>query len=768
MLKDYLCALQNSMMKKIYLLLTAMLSLGISFAQLSPSEDYSCVNKCSHTRLSARPEQVAYFQYGSMNKYDVTYLKLDIAAETASRFISGKALTRAKVIAPLDSFIIELRLNMVVDSVFINGVKKAFTRGGDHLFVSLAPALPAGSEVEALVYYQGTSNSNGVFAGTNASNGLNYTATLSESYQAREWFPAKQFLQDKIDSADIWVTTSAVNKVGSNGLLQGVDPLPGGKSRYRWKTIYPMSYYMPSIAVGNYLEYLNYAKPAAMAPDSILVQHYVVDNSTYFNSVKTNIDKTPPFIEKLSDLYGLYPFKNEKYGHAHASIGGGMEHQTMSTMAGFGSTLIAHELGHQWWGNNVTCARWNDIWLNEGFASYSEYLLIEKLPALFSGTLPGPYMQNIHNSVMSVATGSVFVPESSVYDEGRIFSGRLSYNKGSAIIHNLRFEMQNDNLFFQALQDFQQQYKDSVATAEDFRVVAEAAAGKSLTGFFNQWYYGEGYPTFNITYFRPNSDSLLLLVNQTTSAPGVTPFFGGLLELRITSESGDTTILINMLANNQIYRLKTARVPTGIIVDPNNWMLNQTGTITNGIVVPVSLRDVNVRKETDCSYQLNWMVEQEQQVNFYEVELSNDGIHFSSAGTIQAINNGMHRYQYAVAGNPGEQLYFRLKIVEQDGSYTYSNILTGNSACKSAAFVEVMPNPVTDYIQTRISQNSAGKVQLKLYNSKGQLVHQESFQAAPGINTHIIKNIGRFPGGVYMLQVSNKAGQSGTYKLVKK
>lgn len=152
-------------------------------------------------------------------------------------------------------------------------------------------------------------------------------------------------LKDKIDSADIWVTTSAINKVGSNGLLQGVDALPSGKVRYRWKTNYPMNYYMPSISVGNYMEYLNYAKPLAMSPDSILIQHYLVDNVTYFNSVKANLDKTPAFIEKLSELFGLYPFKNEKYGHAHASIGGGMEHQTMSTMNSFGSTLIAHELG---------------------------------------------------------------------------------------------------------------------------------------------------------------------------------------------------------------------------------------------------------------------------------------------------------------------------------------------------------------------------------------------------------------------------------------
>ena len=134
-------------------------------------------------------------------------------------------------------------------------------------------------------------------------------------------------------------------------------------------------------------------------------------------------------------------------------------------------------------------------------------------------------MQSVHNSVMSSPTGSVYVPLASTYDENRIFSSRLSYNKGSAIIHNLRFEMQDDNVFFQTLRNFQQQFKDSVATADDFKQVAETTSGKNFTDFFNQWYYGEGYPTFNITYLKQQSDSVTLIINETTSAPSVTPFF---------------------------------------------------------------------------------------------------------------------------------------------------------------------------------------------------------------------------------------------------
>lgn len=572
-------------MRFLFLLLTCSLFVLQIAAQIIPQTPTGdCREKCfAHNNSFSPVSRITYFQYPSMDKYDVKYLKLDLSIEANNRNLSGTALTRAVTVQPMDSFICELRTNMTIDSVFVNGIKNtAFSRGGDHVFIPLNPVLPAGSVIEVLFYYRGAGGTGGVFAGTVASNGLQYTASLSESYQAREWFPAKQFLADKIDSVDCWITTSNTNMAGSNGKLIAVVDLPNNKKQFRWKSRYPMNYYMPSFAVGNYQEYNLYAKPAAMAPDSILVQNYIVNNATYLNSNKANIDKTPAFIEKLSELYGLYPFANEKYGHAHANIGGGMEHQTMSTMAGFSSTLIAHELGHQWFGNSVTCSSWNHIWINEGFASYSECLLIEKLPLLFPTTSPAAYMLAIHNNVMTSATGSVFVPDASLYDENRIFSSRLSYDKGAAILHTLRFELQNDNTFFEVLKQFQQQYKNNVASAEDFKWVAERVSGKNLTDFFNQWYYGEGYPTFNVDYSKRN-DSLVLFVNQTTSAPGITPFFKGLYEMRFATTTGDTTVLINLQNNNQEFKFRSGRTPTGVTVDPNNWVINKVGSVTTSL-----------------------------------------------------------------------------------------------------------------------------------------------------------------------------------------
>ncbi|MEO6671432.1 MAG: M1 family aminopeptidase [Ferruginibacter sp.] len=744
-------------MRFCFLFLVTFILGNIGLAQ-SGNDNLHEHQKCNRASIASRVDGASYYQYPSMNNYDVKYLKLNISVEPGSTFIAGTALTVAKVIQPLDSFNIELKNNMTVDSVYINGVRKNFTRGADFIFVPLIPALPIGSTVSALIYYNGTAANNvGVFAGTSSSTGLIYTASLSESYQAREWFPAKQILKDKIDSADIWVKTTGPNKVGSNGVLVAVVDSPNNKKQYQWKSRHMMSYYMPSFAAGNYLEYINYAKPAAMAPDSILIQHYIVNNDTYFNSVQVNLDKTPSFIEKYSELFGLYPFSDEKYGHCQANIGGGMEHQTMTTTGGFGSTLIAHELGHQWWGDHVTCATWNHIWVNEGFASYCEYLAIEKLPALFSTTNAASYMQSIHDNVMSQLTGSVYVPDASLFDEGRIFSGRLSYNKGSAIIHNLRFEMEDDTLFFQTLKNYQQQFKDSVATAEDFRHVAETTSGKNFADFFNQWYYGEGYPTFNMVFTMQATDSIILQVSQTVSAPGITPFFKGLYEFKITSAQGDTTVKAYVTFNGQQFKFKYNKIPNGIVVDPNNWVLNQTGTIINGgTILPVKL--ISFRGDAaNCKARLTWRTTEEQDCKQYDLEYSTDGINFNAAASIgsnRSNTESSYQFTYAFGSSPG--YFFRLKTINDDGTFFLSEVIYLNRDCIGSFSLDISPNPVSENINVTIIQPAVGNTTIRVINAGGALIYKEVKMLNAGENKFPLKLTKKLSKGVYILEAENE------------
>ena len=259
----------------------------------------------------------------------------------------------------------------------------------------------------------------------------------------------------------------------------------------------------------------------------------------------------------------------EKYGHSLAPLGGGMEYQTMTTQGDFDFYLTCHELSHQWWGNSVTCATWSDIWINEGFASYAEYLAAN---SLISYQEAQQHMRDFHDNVLQEHDGSVYIPPYMAVDENRIFDGRLSYKKGAAIIHNLRFEVGSDSAFFNIMKQVQIRFKDSTITGLDFKAVAEELSGKNLTDFFNQWYFGEGYPYFYITYSQQN-DSLYINVNQLTSA-AVTPLFKMNVEYKINYNGGDTIVKLYQQANVQTFKIPMNKLLTGIVFDPNNWIIN--------------------------------------------------------------------------------------------------------------------------------------------------------------------------------------------------
>jgi aminopeptidase N len=213
----------------------------------------------SRQKDGAAVQGVNFFQDKKMDYYDIKYLKLDITVQPRSVSISANCTYKVQVQQALDTFVIEFKETMVLDSVFVNSNKSAFIRSNNHIYVPLNPA-PAGTILNVIFYYKGNVAS-GFFAGRD-DKGFEYTASVSEAYQAREWYPAKQLLNDKIDSTDIWITTGSEYKAGSNGLLTSVMNLPNNLTQYRWSTRYPLNYYMPSIAVGNYLEYNIYAKPS--------------------------------------------------------------------------------------------------------------------------------------------------------------------------------------------------------------------------------------------------------------------------------------------------------------------------------------------------------------------------------------------------------------------------------------------------------------------------------------------------------------------------
>jgi hypothetical protein len=246
-----------------------------------------------------------------------------------------------------------------------------------------------------------------------------------------------------------------------------------------------------------------------------------------------------------------------------------MEHQTMTSLGYFDYYVDAHELGHQWWGDNVTCKSWGDIWINEGFASYTEHLVAQYLDNVNFA----PNLNSAHNNVMSQPGGSIFFTDT--LNSNRIFDSRLTYDKGGAIIHTLRFVTNNDTLWFKTLRSFQNAYKNSTASVVDFKNHYQAQTGINVTQFFNQWYYGEGYPTFDVKYnFVGNT--CYIKSTQSTSTPSSVALFDTPMEYKIyRNGAADTIVRVTHSNATEIYAFNLLGTVTAITCDPNNWIINK-------------------------------------------------------------------------------------------------------------------------------------------------------------------------------------------------
>jgi aminopeptidase N len=552
--------------------------------------------KCQHHN-NDRSASLPIEYIALTEEYDVHFYKLDVALERTATDIAGSVEIHVTVKAPvLDTFLCELFEDIPISDILLNGtVSVPFTRVGSAVIVPVG--FVSGDSFFMKINYAGTPPTalTNPLGGAGMSNefspswGNQVTWSLSEPYSAYEWWPCKQSLTDKADSVYVFITTDASNKAGSNGILTDVVDVGGGKMRYEWKSTYPIDYYLVSVAVAQYVDYTIYANPVG-SPQPIMIQNYVYNNPSTLPYFQDEIDNVADFVEYFSVLYGLYPFPYEKYGHCMAPIGGGMEHQTMTTLGYFNDGLTVHEMGHQWFGDNVTCASWSDIWLNEGFASYTEILMYEQF---YPGDEVGD-MADRHDDVMSSPGGSVWVLDS--LDAGDVFSGRLVYNKGCAIIGTMRFLINDDVAFFNVLKEYQLAFADSTAHTSDFKAILEAETGMDFTAFFNEWYYGQGFPTYSIEWNQENS-SVWIQLDQSVSMPGVTPFFTNDLEIGLVDNLGGTTVvrLSDITGPTSLHYLGFTGVLTDIVIDPNNWIINEEGTIVeNTSLVSIAENENNL------------------------------------------------------------------------------------------------------------------------------------------------------------------------------
>ncbi len=481
--------------------------------------------------------------------------------------LNGRVLFGIQLLDNLDSIAIDLVSGLGIDSVIYHGKKANFTRKLDKVYIYHPSKWFKNSRDSFEVYYSGNpisaGSGYGAYVYDNHSSGP-IIQTLSQPYGAPFWWPCKQTLSDKIDSMDIYIETAKDLKAGSNGKLMRVTPSKDINYHiFHWKHRFPIATYLVAIAVSNYAEFTDYAHFAGKT-DSLAVVNYVFPQFEAKSRIEAK--RVLPMLRLFDSLFTPYPFMTEKYGHAQFTSGGGMEHQTMSFMVNFSFDLIAHELAHQWFGDMITCASWNDLWLNEGFATYLTAVCFEYIE---SDEVFKDKMRGMRGDITSDPDGSVFPKDTNIVNV--LFNGRLTYRKGAWLLHMLRVRL-GDSLFFEGCRNYLKSNSAyGFSTTAQFQKIMEDVSGIDLGVFFKQWYLGEGFPYLKINW-KQRGKTVELKIDQTPSNSNV-PFWD--VNIPILFKNSTESVLLEFRPDSlsKIYKFD---VPFGIdtaIFDPNVTLL---------------------------------------------------------------------------------------------------------------------------------------------------------------------------------------------------
>ncbi|MCJ8496766.1 T9SS type A sorting domain-containing protein [Chryseobacterium salipaludis] len=558
-------------MKQIYLLMLSCCGLSVVAQQMD-------VQKMRAAEANRYSKMITYNVNPNTLNYDLLYQRLELNLDPAARYISGDVTSHFKANSVMSEMYFDFSTNLTVSQVKYKGQPVSFSQlSTKEIKIQLGQSLAAGAVDSLTISYAGTPGAYGsagdAFA-ISTQGGTPVLYTLNEPYGAQEWFPTKQSMNDKIEKVDLVITTPGAYSVAGNGKLVSETTLPDGKRRTFWQTNYPIPAYLIAVGITNYVKIND-----TMGTPPFPFVNYVYPSTANNNSAMNNIAWTKEAMNLFETYFGPYPYREEKYGHMQFNWGGGMEHATMSSMGSFGKGLIAHELAHQWFGDKVTCKTWNEIWLNEGFATFGEHLVNEKL--LMSASQFQNYLQGEMDYITSSAGGSVYVADSQLGNTDAVFSGRLSYSKAGYVVRMMKWIL-GEEVFYQALKDFHNrpQLAYSYAGTEDLENSVLQTSGVDLSGFFQDWIYGQGYPSYQIKWNQTTAQQLVIKVNQTQSHSSVN-YFELPLPVRIKGTNGEVLNLkLENSMNGQSFTVPVNFTVSTVTFNDEKHLVTRNSTVT--------------------------------------------------------------------------------------------------------------------------------------------------------------------------------------------
>jgi aminopeptidase N len=535
---------------------------SIIFSVLIVTTIFSTAQELSHHKIGQKYDFRALEEKAPEHKWDILNYVFEWRLQYTTTSIQGKAIIEAMSLTDnLASIILNLSNEMTITKVNVNQAALNFSHQNDLLEIFFNRIYHKKDHFAVEISYHGNPSS-GLYFSHHQNQPIIYS--FDEPSLARNWFPCYDYPSDK---ATVRMTIKIPNGMicVSNGTLIQIIENDDSTVSYTWEEGYPISTYLISIAATNY---------------ETLIDRYISGNNEmdvifyvypeHLEPAKRDFSITVAMIDFYSTVFGEYPFFLEKYGMASIPGRASMEHQTCTSYSAELITgtheydwLIAHELAHQWWGDLISPSDWADIWLNEGFATYSDALWFEHTHGFEGLKTRMEKIRSIYFDLYRDIEHSIYNPP-----EGYLFSA-IEYEKGACVLHMLRFVV-GENEFWTILREYAQEYAYDNASTEDFQRICERIHNQDLDWFFNEWIYEAGYPTYTFGWGMSGPKTARIIINQIQQN---FPLFSMPIEIHFKLPSGIIKKTLWVDRETNVFEIVLPETPSDVLFDPDDWIL---------------------------------------------------------------------------------------------------------------------------------------------------------------------------------------------------
>jgi aminopeptidase N len=425
----------------------------------------------------------AYYPQMGNPGYDAQHYTLDLDVDVKANVITSTETLAARAAQDLSAFNLDLR-GFTINRIAVDGVAATYQRAGGELTVDLPEPLRAGDAFTTTMTYTGTP-STVVPEALQIATGWQRSDTglfvMGEPSGAEGWYAVNDHPCDKA-TYTFNVTVPKPYIVAANGVL--VDTRDNGATQtYRWEMREPMASYLATVDIDDFVV------QTVDGPNGLPIRNY------FPRAIAAQAEKTfahmADMIAFFNTRFGPYPFDAYGASVANSDLNYALASQTLSLFgrslvrdSSYPDPVVAHELSHQWFGDSVSLRQWQDIWLNEGFATYAEVLWAEHVD--------GPagrdaYVRNLYRQV----TDRTYPPPGKPPADNLFNRG--VYLRGGLTLHALRLKV-GDDTFFRILQTYTARYRYGNAGTADFIAVAQEVSGQDLQAFFDSWLYAKTIP----------------------------------------------------------------------------------------------------------------------------------------------------------------------------------------------------------------------------------------------------------------------------------